>query len=109
MKKIKINQCLCLLLVTVCLILFMTSVTVFAAHTDGSTKVTASIETASTETTQLVTDEDSNSDLQDESNVSTGDIVSVCVTIVLLVLLVSMIVIFLCSNKSIDEETKQID
>ncbi len=109
MKKIKINECLCLLFVTVCLIFFMTSMTAFAAHTDGSTKVTASIETASTETTQFVTDGDSNSNLQDESNVSTGDIVSDCVTIILLALVVSMIVIFLCSNKSIDEETKQID
>lgn len=107
MKRIKINKRLLLLFVAVCSILFMTSLTAFAAHTDGSTKVTARIEVASTETTQIVTGGDSNSDVQHESHVLTGDAVYVCFVIALFVLMISMLVIFLCiNNKSIDKENK---
>lgn len=107
MKRIKINKCLLLLFVAVCSMLFMTSLTAFAAHTDGSTKVNARIEVDSTETTQLVTGEDSNYNVQDESNVLTGDAVYACTVIALFVLMISILVIFLCiNNKSIDKENK---
>ena len=88
-----------MLFVTVCLILVMTSLTVFAAHTDGSTKVTARIEVTSTATTQLVTDGDSNSDLQDESNISTGEILSVLVIISFILLVISVLVIFVLKKQ----------
>lgn len=82
----------------------MTSLTVFAAHTDGNTEVIAHIETAPSETTHIDTN-DNSSDLQDDSNVLTGDAVYVCIVIALFVLMISTLVIFLCINiKSIDKE-----
>ncbi len=99
MKNIKISKFLCLLFVTVFSILFMASLDAFAAHTDGSTKVTAHIEAASTEASQPVTGEDDNYVPQDSSNISTGDIVSGCVIVALLVLLISMFAVLLCNKK----------
>lgn len=109
MKNIKINKCLCLLFVVVFSILYLTSLTVFAAHTDGSTEVVARIETVPNETTHPDTD-NSSSDMQDESNFSTGDAVSVGVIIALFTLIISTFVIFLCiNNKSVDIKNKLND
>ncbi len=55
MKKIKIIKAFCLLFVAVSSIVFMTSMTAFAAHTDGNTEVAAHIENGTIETTQTVT------------------------------------------------------
>lgn len=87
----------CLLFVAVCSIVFMTSMTAFAAHTDGSMEVIARIETVPNETTNPTTN-GSSSDFQYEGNVSTGDAVYVCVVIALFVLMISTLVIFLCIN-----------
>lgn len=106
MKKIKIEKCLFLLFAIASLTIFVTSLTVFAGHTDGSTEVVARIETTSSETTNTDTN-DNSSDLQDDSSVLTGDTVYIYVVITLFVLIISMLVIFLCiNNKSIDKENK---
>lgn len=98
MKNKKINRCLCLLFVAACSILFMASFNAFAAHNDGSTKVTARIEAASTEASQPVTGEDDNSVPQDSSNISTGNIISDCVIVTLLILLLSMFAVLMCNE-----------
>lgn len=106
MKKIKIEKCLCLLFAVASLTILMTSLTVFAAHTDGSTEVIACVETAPGETT-LPDTNDNSSDLQDESNVLTGEAVYACAVIALFMLMISALVIFLCiNNKSIDKDNK---
>lgn len=104
MKRIKINKCLCLLFVVVFSILYLTSLTVFAAHIDGGTEVTARIETVtSNEETKHPATDNSSSVFQDDSDVTTGDAVSGCVIVALFTLVISSFVIFLCiNNKSVD-------
>lgn len=87
-----------MLFVTVCSILFMTSLTAFAAHTDGTTKVIAHIETSPTETTQPVTDDSSSSVSNNDGGILTGDIIFVSVIISCILLLVSGLVILLCNK-----------
>lgn len=95
MKRKKICRYLCLLFVAVCSVLFTTSLTAFAVHNEGSMEVTARIETAPAQTTQPVTDNGSSAE-QDESNISTGETVSACVVISLLLFIISVFVIYFC-------------
>ena len=94
MKRIKINKCLCLLLAAVCLMLFTVSLTVFSAHADGSTEVTARIETAPSATSQPPAESESRVPEQDISNVSTGEAISAYVVISLLLFIISVLVIY---------------
>lgn len=103
MKKIKIDKCLCLLLVIASLTAFMTSLTVFAAHTDGRTEVIARIETSPTDAVQASTDNTNALDPSDNTNISTGDIVSVFIVITLAVLIISALVICVL-NKSVKQD-----
>lgn len=96
MKHKRFNECLFLIFVTVCSMLFMTSLNAFAAHTDGSTEVIAHIEKASDETTQSVTDSTDSPAKDDENIISTGKSVSFYVIIFSLLLIVSVLVIYFC-------------
>lgn len=96
MKREKICKYLCLLFVAVCSVLFTTSLTAFAVHNEGSMEVTARIETAPAQTTQPVTDSTQSNIKQDESNILTGEAISVCVVISSLLLIISVLVIYLC-------------
>lgn len=107
MKKIKICKCLCLLFAIV-LTLFTTSMTTYLSYTNnGSTKVVAHIETEPHGTTQPFTDNNNDFVTQDESDVSTGEVLSICFIIVLF--LISIIVIFICSNSHFQKKKKQTD
>lgn len=96
MKWIKIHKYLCLLFVAICSILFTTSLTAFAVRNEGNMEVIAHIETAPDETTQPVTDSTQSYIEQDESNISTGETVSACVVISLLLFIISVLVIYFC-------------
>ena len=96
MKWIKIHKYLCLLFVAICSILFTTSLTAFAVRNEGNMEVIAHIETAPDETTQPVTDSTQGYIGQDESNISTGETVSACVVISLLLFIISVLVIYFC-------------
>lgn len=98
MKWIKIHKYLCLLFVAICSILFTTSLTAFAVRNEGSMEVIAHIETAPDETTQPVTDSTQGYIEQDESNISTGEAVSVCAVISSLLLIISVLVIYFCTK-----------
>lgn len=78
----------------------MTSLTVFAVHSDGSTEVIAHIESTAAEATQTVTHDNNIPVTYDETEISTGQIISVCVVFALLLLLISMLVIYLCTVKN---------
>ena len=82
-----------MLFVAVCAVLFTTSLTAFAARNEGSMEVTARIETAPAETTQPSADSDSTV-LPDNGNISTGEAISACVVISLLLLAASLLVIY---------------
>ena len=103
MKKIKKNKCLCLLLAVVCLMLFTASLTVFSAHADGSTEVTARIETAPSATSQPPAESESRVPEQDISNVSTGEAISAYVVISLLLFIISVLVIYFYSKNNKDK------
>lgn len=98
MKRIKIIKAFCLLFIAVCLIVFMTSMTAFAAHTDGNTEVVAHIETCTIETTQAVTDNANASVMDDENNISTGDMILVSAAISFILLLISLFALILCNK-----------
>lgn len=98
MKRIKIIKAFCLLFIAVCLIVFMTSMTAFAAHTDGNTEVVAHIETCTIETTQAVTDNANASVMDDENNISTGDMIFVSAAISFILLLISLFALILCNK-----------
>ncbi len=98
MKRIKIIEAFCLLFIAVCLIVFMTSMTAFAAHTDGNTEVVAHIETCTIETTQAVTDNANASVMDDENNISTGDMIFVSAAISFILLLISLFALILCNK-----------
>lgn len=98
MKRKKICKYLCLLFVAVCSILSTTSLTAFAGHNEGSMEVIAHIETAPDETTQPVTDSTQGYIEQDESNISTGEAVSVCAVISSLLLIISVLIIYFCTK-----------
>lgn len=98
MKREKICKYLCLLFVAVCSVLFTTSLTAFAVRNEGSMEVIAHIETAPDETTQPVTDSTQGYIEQDESNISTGEAISVCVVISSLLLIISVLVIYFCTK-----------
>lgn len=98
MKRIKIIKAFCLLFIAVCLIVFMTSMTAFAAHTDGNTEVVAHIETCTIETTQAVTDNTNAYMTDDENNILTGDIIFVSAAISFILLLISLFVLILCNK-----------
>lgn len=78
----------------------MTSLTVFAVRSDGSTEVIAHIEATTAEATQTVTNDNSIPVTYDETNISTGHIISGCIVIALLLLLISMLIIYLCAVKN---------
>lgn len=105
MKKTKINKCLCLLLVTVCSILFIISLNDFAVYADGSTKVIAHIETSQAETT----DDSESSVVQNESNAETGDTIYADVIIILFLIVIAQLVIFFCNDKHGLKKEKQND
>lgn len=96
MKRKKICKYLCLLFVAICSVLFINSLTAVAVQTDGSMEVIAHIETAPDETTQHVTDGTQGYIEQDESNISTGETVSACVVISLLLFIISVLLIYFC-------------
>lgn len=96
MKRIKICKYLCLLFVAVCTVLFTASLTAFAVRNEGSMEVIAHIETAPAQTTQPVTESTTSYTEQDESNISTGETVSACVVISLLLFIISVLVIYFC-------------
>lgn len=98
MKRIKIIKAFCLLFVAVCSIVFMASMTAFAAHTDGNTEVVAHIENGTIETTQTVTDNTNASVTDDENNISTGDMIFVSAAISFILLLISLFVLILCNK-----------
>lgn len=98
MKRIRIIKAFCLLFIAVCLIVFMTSMTAFAAHTDGNTEVVAHIETCTIETTQAVTDNANASVMDDENNISTGDMIFVSAAISFILLLISLFALILCNK-----------
>ena len=98
MKRIKIIKAFCLLFIAVCLIVFMTSMTAFAAHTDGNTEVVAHVETCTIETTQAVTDNANASVMDDENNISTGDMIFVSAAISFILLLISLFALILCNK-----------
>lgn len=95
MKKIKAIKCLCLLFAVIYSILITTSFTAFAAHTNGKTEVIARIETAPTDSTQSDTDNSSDSDFADKTNILTGDITSSYIIIALVLLMISVLCIYL--------------
>ena len=101
MKWIKIFKYLCLLFVAVCSVLFTTTLTAVAVHTDGSMEVIAHIETAPDETSQPTTDSGSTV-VPDSGSVSTGEAISACFVLSLLLLVISVLVIYFCrkNNKS---------
>lgn len=98
MKKIKIKNSLCLLLVTVCSIFFTVSLTAIPTNADGSTEVIARIETISPETSQPTANTDSY-EPQDINNISTGDSLPVYVAISLLLFTISVLVIYFYGKK----------
>ena len=95
MKRIKIKKCLCLLFVAICSVPFTTSLSADAVHTDGSMEVIAHIETAPSETTQPATHSGSTVP-PDNGSISTGETVSACVVISLLLFIISVLVIYFC-------------
>lgn len=107
MKRIKIIKAFCLLFIAVCLIVFMTSMTAFAAHTDGNTEVVAHIETCTIETTQAVTDNANASVTDDENNISTGDMIFVSAAISFILLLISLFVLILCNKCNAHTEIRR--
>lgn len=108
MKRIKIIKAFCLLFIAVCLIVFMTSMTAFAAHTDGNTEVVAHIETCTIETTQAVTDNANASVMDDENNISTGDMIFVSAAISFILLLISLFVLIICNKYNAHTEIRFI-
>lgn len=107
MKRIKIIKAFCLLFVAVCSIVFMTSMTAFAAHTDGNTEVVAHIENGTIETTQTVTDNANASVTDDENNISTGDMIFVSAAISFILLLISLFVLILCNKCNAHTEIRR--
>lgn len=107
MKRIKIIKAFCLLFVAVCSIVFMTSMTAFAAHTDGNTEVVAHIETCTIETTQTYTDNANASVTDDENNISTGDMIFVSAAISFILLLISLFVLILCNKCNAHTEIRR--
>lgn len=107
MKRIKIIKVFCLLFVAVCSIVFMASMTAFAAHTDGNTEVVAHIETRTIETTQAVTDNTNASVTDDENNISTGDMIFVSAAISFILLLISLFVLILCNKCNAHTEIRR--
>ena len=93
--------------VAVCSIVFMTSMTAFAAHTDGKTEVVAHIETCTIETTQAVTDNANASVTDDENNISTGDMIFVSAAISFILLLISLFVLILCNKCNAHTEIRR--
>ncbi len=79
----------------------MSSLTVFAVHSDGSTEVIAHIESTTAEATDTVVDDNIISVTYDETDISTGYIISGCVIIAFLLLVISLVVIYLCRKKTI--------
>ncbi|MGN0558079.1 MAG: hypothetical protein ACI4IS_01345 [Acutalibacteraceae bacterium] len=77
--------------------LFTTSLTAVAVQLDGSMEVIAHIETAPDETSQPATDSGSTA-VPDEGNVLTGEAISACVVISLLLLEISVLVIYICNK-----------
>lgn len=107
MKRIKIIKAFCLLFVAVCSIVFMASMTAFAAHTDGNTEVVAHIENGTIETTQTVTDNANASVTDDENNISTGDMIFVSAAISFILLLISLFVLILCNKCNAHTEIRR--
>lgn len=107
MKRIKIIKAFCLLFVAVCSIVFMTSMTAFAAHTDGNTEVVAHIETCTIETTQTYTDNTNASVTDDENNISTGDMIFVSAAISFILLLISLFALILCNKYNAHTEIRR--
>lgn len=107
MKRIKIIKAFCLLFIAVCLIVFMTSMTAFAAHTDGNTEVVAHIENGTIETTQTYTDNTNASVTDDENNISTGDMIFVSAAISFILLLISLFVLILCNKCNAHTEIRR--
>ncbi len=107
MKRIKIIKAFCLLFVAVCSIVFMASMTAFAAHTDGNTEVVAHIENGTIETTQTYTDNTNASVTDDENNISTGDMIFVSAAISFILLLISLFVLILCNKRNAHTEIRR--
>ncbi len=107
MKRIKIIKAFCLLFVAVCSIVFMASMTAFAAHTDGNTEVVAHIENGTIETTQTVTDNANASVTDDENNISTGDMIFVSAAISFILLLISLFALILCNKYNAHTEIRR--
>lgn len=107
MKRIKIIKAFCLLFVAVSSIVFMTSMTAFAAHTDGNTEVVAHIENGTIETTQTVTDNANASVTDDENNISTGDMIFVSAAISFILLLISLFALILCNKYNAHTEIRR--
>lgn len=107
MKRIKIIKAFCLLFIAVCSIVFMTSMTAFAAHTDGNTEVVAHIENGTIETTQTYTDNTNASVTDDENNISTGDMIFVSAAISFILLLISLFVLILCNKCNAHTEIRR--
>lgn len=107
MKRIKIIKAFCLLFVAVSSIVFMASMTAFAAHTDGNTEVVAHIENCTIETTQTVTDNANASVTDDENNISTGDMIFVSAAISFILLLISLFVLIICNKCNAHTEIRR--
>lgn len=85
----------------------MTSMTAFAAHTDGNTEVVAHIENGTIETTQTVTDNANASVTDDENNISTGDMIFVSAAISFILLLISLFALILCNKYNAHTEIRR--
>lgn len=107
MKRIKIIKAFCLLFIAVCSIVFMASMTAFAAHTDGNTEVVAHIENGTIETTQTYTDNTNASVTDDENNISTGDMIFVSAAISFILLLISLFALILCNKYNAHTEIRR--
>ena len=106
MKRTKTIKYLFLLFIAVSSILFISSITPSAVRNDGSTEVIAHIETSPTEATQPSADNNSSSVPCDENDVSTGDMSSGDILFLLILILISALVIFLCSKNSNNKFSK---
>lgn len=100
MKMVKVDKCICLLTIIVCLMFFMTSLTVFAAHIGGNTEVSAHIETVATDATQSAKDNTSTVVPSDDTNISTGEMISVFTVITLVILIISAFTIYFLNKSS---------
>lgn len=72
----------------------MASLTAFAAHTDENTEVIACIETVPTDSVHPSDNNTDNTVLQDETNISTGEMLSVCIIFALIISFIAMLLYF---------------